>query len=143
MFIKRIQGVTEYSLEADHTYVIKDEVDTVNLSIITKTIGTGNSDIVKSTNIPTGHALTLFKNGEEWKNVFVDCAFKKGTDIANKSKINITNAFMTGSEYNGNTKPKIFVLDYEVVEGGNAPQTNVANADFMQVSEDMEGLPFS
>jgi hypothetical protein len=75
--------------------------------------------------------------------VFVDAQFRKGTDLANKSKINITNAFMTGSEYNGNTKPKIFVLDYEVVEGGNAPQTNVANADFMQVSEDMEGLPFS
>lgn len=67
MFIKRIQGVTEYSLEADHTYVIKDEVDTVNLNVITKTIGTGNSDIVKSQSVSTGHALTLFKNGEEWK----------------------------------------------------------------------------
>lgn len=67
MFIKRIQGVTEYSLEADHTYVIKDEVDAVNLNIITKTIGTGNSDIVKSTSVPAGHTLTLFKNGQEWK----------------------------------------------------------------------------
>jgi hypothetical protein len=76
----------------------------------------------------SGKAYTMyslmysFKNSnEEWKNVFVDCQFRKGTDLANKSKINITNAFMTGSEYNGNTKPKIFVLDYEVVEGGNQP----------------------
>lgn len=98
----------------------------------------------------SGKAYTMyslmysFKNAnEEWKNVFVDAQFRKGTDLANKSKINITNAFLTGSEYNGNTKPKIFVLDYEVAEGGNTPQTNVADADFMQVSEDIEGLPFS
>ena len=67
-----------------------------------------------------------FKNSnEDWKNVFVDAQFRKGTDLANKTKINISNAFLTGSEYNGNTKPKIFVLDYEVVEGGHpAPAPN-------------------
>jgi hypothetical protein len=84
-----------------------------------------------------------FKNGEEWKNVFVDCAFKKGTDLANKSKINITNAFMTGSEYNGNTKPKIFVLDYEVVEGSQpAPAPN--GDDFMSIPDGIvDELPFA
>ena len=99
----------------------------------------------------SGKAYTMyslmysFKNSnEEWKNVFVDCAFKKGTDIANKSKINITNAFMTGSEYNGNTKPKIFVLDYEVVEGGQPAPAPSGDMDFMKVDADLdEGLPFS
>jgi hypothetical protein len=87
-----------------------------------------------------------FKNAnEEWKNVFVDAQFRKDTDIANKSKINITNAFMTGSEYNGQTKPKIFVLDYTVVEGGNvaaAPTTN--GNDFMSIPDGIsDELPFA
>ena len=97
----------------------------------------------------SGKAYTMyslmysFKNGEEWKNVFVDCAFKKGTDLANKSKINITNAFLTGSEFNGNTKPKIFVLDYEVVEGSQpVPAPN--GDDFMSIPAGIsEELPFA
>lgn len=86
-----------------------------------------------------------FKNAnEEWKNVFVDCQFRKGTDLVNKTKINITNAFMTGSEYNGNTKPKIFVLDFEVVEGGQpVPAPN--DDGFMSIPDGLEdgGLPFN
>ena len=83
----------------------------------------------------SGKAYTMyslmysFKNSnDEWKNVFIDAQFRKGTDLANKSKINVTNSFMTGSEYNGNTNPKIFVLDYTVVEGGNV-QATVAPSD--------------
>ena len=99
----------------------------------------------------SGKAYTMyslmysFKNAsEEWKNIFVDAQFRKGTDLANKTKINITNAFMTGSEYNGNTKPKIFVLDYEVVEGGNQPAPAPSN-DFMDIPDNLEdnGLPFN
>ena len=98
----------------------------------------------------SGKAYTMyslmysFKNSnEEWKNVFVDAQFRKGTDLANKSKINITNAFMTGSEYNGNTKPKIFVLDYEVVEGSQpAPAPN--DAEWMNIPSGVdENLPFN
>lgn len=97
----------------------------------------------------SGKAYTMyslmysFKNGEEWKNVFVDAQFRKGTDLANKTKINITNAFMTGSEYNGNTKPKIFVLDYKVVEGSQpAPVPN--GDDFMSIPEGIvDELPFN
>ena len=97
----------------------------------------------------SGKAYTIyslmysFKNGEEWKNVFVDAQFRKGTDLANKSKINITNAFMTGSEYNGNTKPKIFVLDYEVVEGGQ-PAPAPSGDDFMSIPDGIaDELPFN
>ena len=100
----------------------------------------------------SGKAYTMyslmysFKNSnEEWKNVFVDCAFKKGTDLANKSKINITNAFMTGSEYNGNTKPKIFVLDYEVVEGGNQPAPAPNDNEWLNIPDNLDdsSLPFN
>ena len=98
----------------------------------------------------SGKAYTMyslmysFKNSnEEWKNVFVDCAFKKGTDLVNKSKINITNAFMTGSEYNGNTKPKIFVLDFNVVEGGEVAPAPSGDMDFMKIDADMDSLPFN
>lgn len=94
-----------------------------------------------------GNAYTMYslmygyKVGEEWKNVFVDAQFRKGTDLVNKSKINITNAFMTGSEYNGQTKPKIFVLDYEVVEGG--PVHNANPTDFMSIPNGLsDELPF-
>ena len=101
----------------------------------------------------SGKAYTMyslmysFKNSnEEWKNVFVDCQFRKGTDLANKSKINITNAFMTGSEYNGNTKPKIFVLDYTVAEGGQPAPAPSGDMGFMSIPDDIDdsdGLPFS
>ena len=99
----------------------------------------------------SGKAYTMyslmysFKNSnEEWKNVFVDAQFRKGTDLANKTKINITNAFMTGSEYNGNTKPKIFVLDYEVVEGNQPAPAPSGDMDFMKIDTDLdEGLPFN
>lgn len=85
-----------------------------------------------------------FKNAsEEWKNVFVDAQFRKGTDLANKTKINITNAFMTGSEYNGNTKPKLFVLDYTVVEGGQPAPAPSGDMDFMKIDADMDSLPFN
>ena len=102
----------------------------------------------------SGKAYTMyslmysFKNSnEEWKNVFVDCQFKKKdgnpVDIANKTKIKITNAFMTGSEYNGNTKRRIFVLDYEVVEGSQPAPAPSGDMDFMKIDTDMDSLPFN
>lgn len=83
-----------------------------------------------------------FKNSsDEWKNVFVDCQFRKGVDLENKTKINITNAFMTGGEFNGNTKPKIFVLDYEVAEQGEQPQSS-ADMPWMNIPDNTDELPF-
>ena len=122
------------------------------MGLVIKTDSKTVTVIRKDGTSQSGKAYTMyslmysFKNSnEEWKNVFVDAQFRKGTDLANKSKINITNAFMTGSEYNGNTKPKIFVLDYEVVEGGNQPAPAPSgDMDFMKIDADLdEGLPFS
>lgn len=86
-----------------------------------------------------------FKNAnDEYENVFVNAQFRKGTDLANKTKINITNAFMTGSEFNGNTKAKIFVLDFEVAEQGEA-QVQQNFGDFVNIPDGIEedGLPFN
>lgn len=100
----------------------------------------------------SGKAYTMyslmysFKNAnDEWKSVFIDAQFRKGTDLANKSKINVTNSFMTGSEYNGNTKPKIFVLDYTVVDGGNVQPTVAPSDDgFMNIPDGIdEEVPFN
>ena len=82
-----------------------------------------------------------YKDGDEWKNVFLDAQFRKGTDIANKSKVLIKDAFLTGSEFGGNTKPKVFVLDYEVAEGGEAPQNSPS--DFLVIPDGVdEEVPF-
>ena len=128
---------------------IRNEVERMGLTVTTdnKPVTVVRKDGVSQ----SGKAYTMyslmysFKNSnEEWKNVFVDAQFRKGTDLANKSKINITNAFMTGSEYNGNTKPKIFVLDYTVVEGSQPAPAPSGDMDFMKIDADLdEGLPFS
>ena len=80
-----------------------------------------------------------------WVNGFLDCQFKKGTDIPNKAKIEITNSFYTVSEYNGKKFLKLFVLDFNIVEGG-APAPVPSGDGFMNIPDgldDSEGLPFS
>ena len=75
-----------------------------------------------------------------WVSGFIDAQFKKGVDIANKTKINITNAFYTVNEYNGKKYTKIFVLEYDVAESGEAPKTD----SFVDVDLDgIQGLPFN
>lgn len=103
----------------------------------------------------SGKAYTMyslmypFKNAnDEYENVFVNAQFRKGTDLANKTKINISNAFMTGNKVNRNGKlvvePKIFVLDYEVVEGSQPAPAPNGDMDFMKIDADLdEGLPFN
>lgn len=83
-----------------------------------------------------------------WVNGYLPCNFRKGTEIANKSKITISNSFPTARKYTDKTGTErteigIFVLDYEVVEGGNQPAPS-GDMDFMKIDADLdEGLPFS
>ena len=58
-------------------------------------------------------------NGE-WVNGFIDCQFRKGVDIPNKSKIFINNSFYTVSEFNGKKYYKIFVMDYQMESAGTS-----------------------
>lgn len=97
----------------------------------------------KAGNPYTTYSLMVgVKNGEEWTNMFIECGFKKGVEIANKSKILIKDAFITGNVFNGKVTPKIFVLDYEVLEGGEpSPKPN---DDFLMVPDGAdEEMPFN
>ena len=79
-----------------------------------------------------------------WINGYVDCQFKKGVDIPNKSKINITNSFYTVSEYQGKKYNKIFVMDYVIVEQGEVPkQTNPEDIDKWMELDGGEELLFN
>ena len=82
-------------------------------------------------------------------NGYLPCNFRKGTEIANKSKITISNSFPTVRKYTDKTGTErteigIFVLDYEVVEGGNQPAPAPSgDMDFMKIDADMDSLPFN
>lgn len=78
-----------------------------------------------------------------WVNGFIDCQFKKGVEIANKTKIKINNAFYVVNEYNGNKYTKIMILDYEVLEEGEQVQTTTGGEDFLVIPDGIdEELPF-
>ena len=96
-----------------------------------------------------GNPYTLYslmvgvKNGEEWTNVFFDCAFKKGVEVGNKAKILIKDAFVTANVYNGKATPKVFIMDFDVLESGEP--VNRPDADgFMNIADMVndEELPF-
>ena len=86
-----------------------------------------------------------------WVNGFLPCNFRKGTEIANKSKINISNSFPTVRKYTDKTGIErteigIFVLDYEVVEGGQPQPTATSNDnDWLNIPDNLDdsSLPFN
>lgn len=83
------------------------------------------------------------KSGDDWVNGFIDCAFPKGTDIPNKTIINIKTAFYMASEYNGKTFTKVFVKDYEILKK-EAAALPTDDDGFMNVPEGIqEELPFA
>lgn len=119
------------------------------MGVTLKTDEKGIKVIRKDGTSKAGNPYTLyslmysFKVGDEWKNGFIDAGFKKGVDLANKSKIIIKDAFLTGSEFNGTIKPKIIVMDYEVLEGGDAPKPADDGA-WMNIPDGIENeLPFN
>lgn len=79
-----------------------------------------------------------------WVNGYLDCQFKKGVEIFNKAKINITNSFYTVSEYQGKKYLKLFVLEFDVVEEGEKPQTVSGGEEWMNVPDLAdEDFPFN
>ena len=86
-----------------------------------------------------------------WVNGFLPCNFRKGTEIANKSKISISNSFPTVRKYTDKTGTErteigIFVLDYEVVEGGQPQPTAASNDnDWLNIPDNLDdsSLPFN
>lgn len=72
---------------------------------------------------------------------YIPCQFKKGTDLADKTRIKINNAFYTCNKSNNRVFVKLFINDYEVLESGDGVKTD-ANG-FIDVPDDADGeLPF-
>ncbi len=84
-------------------------------------------------------------SNNEWTNGFIDCVFRKGTEVNNKAKIEITNSFYTVNEYNGKKYIKVFILDFTVIDEGEVRQpAQVSNDGFMNIPDGIDaGLPFN
>lgn len=81
-----------------------------------------------------------------WVNGYIDCQFKKGVNLYNKAKIDITNSFFTVSDYQGKKYNKLFVMEFSVVDSGEVPQEAVTpgNDDFLNIPDGIdEELPFN
>lgn len=80
-----------------------------------------------------------------WVNGYLDCQFKKGVELYNKAKIDITNSFFTVSDYQGKKYNKLFVMEFTVADSGEVPQAAITpgNDDFLNVPDSMDDeVPF-
>ena len=116
------------------------------MGLVIKTDGKPVTVVRQDKTSSQGNAYTQYsvmissKNTDgTWVNDFIDCAFKKGTNIVNKTKIHINNAFFTISEYNGKKYKKLFITDFEI--DGNAPQQPSGDG-FMNIPDELDELPF-
>ena len=82
-----------------------------------------------------------------WVNGFIDCVFRKGTEVNNKAKIKIADSFYTVNEYNGKKYIKLFILDFTVVDQGEVPQPAPAPNDneWLNIPDNLDdsSLPFN
>ena len=91
----------------------------------------------KAGNPYTTYALMVSSKDTQgnWHNGFIECNFRKGVEVNNKAVIKITNSFPVVDEYNGKTTTKIFVLDFEVLNSGDAPVKTTDDDGFMIIPE--------
>lgn len=118
---------------------LKVLTDNKNVKVIRK------DGISQSGNPYTLYSLMMgVKNGDEWTNVFIDCAFKKGVEVSNKAQISIKDAFITGNVYNGKATPKIFIMDFDVVEEGEKVNPAPDDTSWQNVADIADAeLPFN
>ena len=86
------------------------------------------------------------KDGEEWINGFIDVAFPKGTNIANKTIIRINEAFPLVSKYKDRVYIKWYIKDYTELTQGEPTKAPADDQGFINVSEseaDQMELPFA
>ena len=83
---------------------------------------------------------TKNQNGE-WTNGYLSCRFKKGVEIANKTKIKINSAFFTATKSGGKTYVSLMITDFELLEAGSTAG-NAAD-EFVKIPEEVdEEVPF-
>lgn len=76
-----------------------------------------------------------------WVNGFINCKFKKGITVPNKSKIKINSAFFVASKSGDKSYTHLMITDFEILEGG---ETAGESADeFMKIPDNIdEETPF-
>lgn len=64
------------------------------------------------------YSIGLSKKDKEgnYEKGYMPCKFKKGVDIPNKTKIKITNAWLTFNQKDKKTFSYIFISDYELLD---------------------------
>lgn len=79
-------------------------------------------------------------NGE-WVNGYLNCKFKKGVSLANKSKIKINSAFFVATKGGERTYTHLMITDFEVLASGETAADSAD--DFMKIPEGVdEDAPF-
>lgn len=97
---------------------------------------TGETMIFKNDKGNYSTSISNRKEDGSYENMFIAVNFKKGVELENKTKINITNAFLSFYKTkDGLAKPKIVVMEFE---GTN--NTTTQATDFEITSDDE--LPF-
>ena len=79
--------------------------------------------------------------GEGWTNGYINCRFKKGVEVPNKTKIKINSAFFTATKSGEKVYTNLMITDFDVIEPG---ETAAGDADsFMKIPEGIdEEAPF-
>lgn len=81
------------------------------------------------------------KSGDEWVSAFIDVLFPKGTDIADKTEIQIKDSYYLVSKYQDKVSMKLYIKDF-LVMGNAAPAPQTDTDGFMKVEDDGD-LPFA
>lgn len=76
-----------------------------------------------------------------WVNGYINCRFKKGVSVANKSKIKIKSSFFVAAKSGGKTYTHLMITDFDVLEAG---ETSGDGADeFISIPDSVdEEAPF-
>lgn len=75
------------------------------------------------------------QNGD-WVTGYINCRFKKGVTVANKTKIKINSAFFTPSKSAGKTYTNLMITDFEVLEAGILASEGAD--EFMKIPEGVD-----
>jgi len=83
---------------------------------------------------------TKNKESNTWVNGFINCRFKTGVVVANKTKIKINSAFFFASKYGDKTYTNLMITDFDILEPGDSSGDP---DDFVKIPDNVdEEVPF-
>lgn len=79
----------------------------------------------------------------EWISGYISCRFKKGVEVANKTRIKINKSFFVASKGGEKTYTHLMITDFEVLEQGESATAAESADDFMKIPESVDDeVPF-